>query len=501
VRESFAGAWQQNVLAARGRDVTANSAVFASVRLISTDVAKLPIRLMAEQPDGTWREASPTTPGGGVLLASKFPPELRRLPAILREPNGYQTRQQFIASWVSSLELCGNAFVFPQRTRGATGDLVAFHVLDPWRVMPLVSESGEVLYRVMGDNLAGEPREFYLLASEIIHDRVNCLYHPLVGVSPLHASSAAAGAASAALANAEHFFGNQSTPGGVLLAPGPISDETAERLKASMTEFRDEHSGELLVLGDGLKYEPLALSNEASQLVELLGLTAVDVCRAFGVPGFLIGAAPVPAGLSVEALTSLYYAQTLQTIIEGIEAQLDRVLGLPPWLRTEFDLAHLTRMDLAGEVERLKVAIGAGIMAPNEARLRLNLPPVDGGDSPYLQQQNFSLAALAKRDAREDPFAVTSGADKAKMLEAESNSRAIRVEEHRALRAALAERPAAGVTATNDEPRSGAGYFTRDVVPASPLPKSARARRAAIIERRRAAMRALFASDDEGGST
>jgi phage portal protein BeeE len=290
----------------------------------------------------------------------------------------------------------------------------------------------------------------------------------------------------------------------VLLAPGPISDETAERLKASMTEFRDEHSGELLVLGDGLKYEPLALSNEASQLVELLGLTAVDVCRAFGVPGFLIGAAPVPAGLSVEALTSLYYAQTLQTIIEGIEAQLDRVLGLPPWLRIEFDLAHLTRMDLAGEVERLKVAIGAGIMAPNEARLRLNLSPVDGGDSPYLQQQNFSLAALAKRDAREDPFAVTSGADKAKMLEAETHSRAVRVEEHRAIRATLAERPAAGGTAADDGPRSGAGYFTRDVrdvVPTSPLPKSARARRAAIIERRRAAMRALFANSDEGAPT
>jgi hypothetical protein len=44
-------------------------------------------------------------------------------------------------------------------------------------------------------------------------------------------------------------------------------------------------------------------------------------------------------------------------------------------------------------------------MSPNEARAGENMQPVAGGDSPYLQQQNYSLAALAKRDAKADPFA------------------------------------------------------------------------------------------------
>ena len=43
-------------------------------------------------------------------------------------------------------------------------------------------------------------------------------------------------------------------------------------------------------------------------------------------------------------------------------------------------------------------------MAPNEARMKRNMPPVPGGASPYLQQQNYSLAALDKRD-RGEPFA------------------------------------------------------------------------------------------------
>ncbi|HRP29363.1 MAG TPA: hypothetical protein PLG77_13115, partial [Burkholderiaceae bacterium] len=42
------------------------------------------------------------------------------------------------------------------------------------------------------------------------------------------------------------------------------------------------------------------------------------------------------------------------------------------------------------------------------------------GDTPYLQQQNFSLAALARRDALPDPFASTApaGGDLAKAIEA-----------------------------------------------------------------------------------
>ncbi|MCX7144357.1 MAG: phage portal protein, partial [Proteobacteria bacterium] len=47
-----------------------------------------------------------------------------------------------------------------------------------------------------------------------------------------------------------------------------------------------------------------------------------------------------------------------------------------------------------------------GWMAPNEARAGENLRPAAGGDSPYLQQQNYSLAALAKRDTKADPFAT-----------------------------------------------------------------------------------------------
>ena len=92
-----------------------------------------------------------------------------------------------------------------------------------------------------------------------------------------------------------------------------------------------------------------------------------------------------------------------------VELLLDEGLALPVRLYTELDLDALLRMDTATKVKAAADLIGSGAWAPNEARARwFNLPAVEGGDSPYLQQQNFSLAALAKRDAQADPFASAS---------------------------------------------------------------------------------------------
>jgi len=63
----------------------------------------------------------------------------------------------------------------------------------------------------------------------------------------------------------------------------------------------------------------------------------------------------------------------------------------------------LLRMDQPTLVTTEQNAVGAGIRTPNEARKRLNLPALPGGDTAYLQQQYWSLAALAQRDVPQPP--------------------------------------------------------------------------------------------------
>ncbi len=55
------------------------------------------------------------------------------------------------------------------------------------------------------------------------------------------------------------------------------------------------------------------------------------------------------------------------------------------------------------------LGVQRGIFAPNEARAVFNYEPKTGGDTPYMQQQNYSLEAISKRDSKDDPFASSSG--------------------------------------------------------------------------------------------
>lgn len=365
--------------------------VFACLTLIANDIGKLRPKLM-EQVNSIWREV--TSPA--------FSPLLRR-------PNRFQTWQQFVTQWVLSLLTDGNAYVLKERDRRRV--VVALYVLDPTRCQPLVSESGDIFYQLQEDDLSGVFEHVPAVpADEVIHDRINCLFHPLVGLSPIFACGLVATKGLRIEENATRFFANQSQPGGVLTAPAEISDETAARLKAYFEErFTGENAGKVAVLGDGLKYEAMSTKAVDAQLIEQLKWSGSQIAAVFHVPGYLVGAEDVPPNNNIEALRIDYYSRCLQTLIEGIENTLDAGLGLGPMgdgkvLGVELDLGGLLRMDTKSQVEVLTKASGGAYMKVDEARAAANLEPVTGGDTIYKQHQDYSIEALAKRDASDDPF-------------------------------------------------------------------------------------------------
>lgn len=386
IRESFTGAWQRGIQADKLSDLTAFSAVFSCISRISTDIAKLRLRLVEKAPNGIWIEVDRTSPYAVAL----------------RKPNNYQNRIQFIVAWLASKLMWGNTYVL--KVRDARGIVVAMHVLDPRRVVPLVTPAGDVYYQLASDHLARlAAPNITVPASEIIHDRGVTLYHPLVGVSPIHACAVSATQGNRIQANSALFFQNMSRPSGMITAPGTIDDVTADRLKREWQEnFAAGNIGKMAVLGDGLRYEAMTVNADDAQLIEQLKWTVEDVARAFGVPLYKINTGPIPTNNNVEALEGQYYSGCLQILIESIELALDEGLGLSVvtdrHYGTEFDLDGLLRMDTATMMDTLGKGVNAGLLAPNEGRAKMNLPPVAGGNTPYLQQQNWSLAQLDKRD-------------------------------------------------------------------------------------------------------
>lgn len=390
IKESFTGAWQQNV-EIKVDSVLSFHAVFACQTLIASDIAKLRVKLVAQDSGGIWTE-------------TKNP----AYSPVLRKPNGFQNRIQFFENWVLSKLQSGNTYVLKQRD--GRGVVVKLYVLDPGRVKPLVAENGEVFYELNTDHLAEMKEPVVVPAREIIHDRFNCFFHPLVGLSPIFANGLAATQGLSIQTNSAKFFGNNSQPGGILTAPGEIKDETAARLKTHWdTNYSGSNVGKVAVLGDGLKYEAMAVKAVDAQLIEQLKWTAEVVCSTYHVPPYKIGMGALPSYNNVQALNTEYYSQCLQVLIEAIELCLDEGLATGETLGTEFDLDNLLRMDSVTQMSVLKEGVSAGLLSPDEGRAKLDRKPVPGGNTPYLQQQNFGLSALAKRDAKDDPFA-TGGA-------------------------------------------------------------------------------------------
>ena len=384
VGDIFAGAWQRNI-EVEPKLVLAYHSVFACLTLIASDIAKLRVKLVAKDAAGVWSEVTNTA----------YSP-------VLRKPNSFQTRIQFWETWILSKLSRGNTYVLKQRD--GSGVVTALYVLDPCRCQPLVTPDGLVYYELRTDNLAGvEDRQVIVPASEIIHDRFNCMFHPLVGVSPIYACGLAATQGLEIQKGSANFFGNASRPGGLLIAPGKIGEDTAARLKESWdTNYSGGNAGKIAVLGDGLRYEGLTVNPVDAQLIEQLKWTSEVVCSTFHVPPYKVGIGAQPSYNNVQALNVEYYSQCLQVLIEAIEELLDQGLATGDKLGTEFDVDNLLRMDGVTQMEVLDK--GRNLMTPNEARRKLDLSPVAGGDTVYRQQQDYSLEALAKRDARDDPF-------------------------------------------------------------------------------------------------
>lgn len=392
VREPFTGAWQQN-MEERAPGLTRFHAIYACVTLIASDVAKLRCKLVEQDDNGIWSE----------IYSNAFSP-------VLRKPNRYQNRFQFFQQWIVSKLLHGNTYVLLERD--LRGIVVRMYVLDPCRTRVLTSPDGSVYYSIGRDYLSGQEFEsIEVPASEIIHDVMCPLYHPLCGVSPISACALAALQGLNIQGNSMKFFANGSQPGGILTAPANIPEETAERLKRYWEEnYSGDKVGKVAVLGDGLKYESMTVNAVDSQLVDQLKWTSETVCTCFHVPPYMIGIGDMPTYNNIEALQIQYYTQCLQGMIEALELCLDEGLGLTTIVGktygTEFDLDDLLRMDTPTKVKTAGDGVRAGIIAPNEARKKFDLKPVKGGDTPYLQQQNYSLAALDKRDSQENPFAT-----------------------------------------------------------------------------------------------
>jgi len=396
IGEPFTGAWQRN-LEIRLPDILAHPTVFACITLIAGDIAKMRYELVRDAGNDVW-----------------VPVENPAFSPVIRRPNAWQTREQFARQWIISKLISGNTYVF--KTRDQRGVVTGTHVLDPYRVRPLVSPDGSVFYELHVDNLAQQFKEIVPVpASEIMHDHFNELFHPLLGISPLYAAGIPAMLGLKILTSSTHFFGNGSTPGGILYVPGTLNQDKADELKRRWeAAFTGANAGRTAVIPDGMKFEVVTQPADKSQLSEQWNAASQAIAIAFHVPWSMVGGPPSPYS-NPQANSVDYLARCLQPLLVSYESVYEDGIGIDERIAgvqygLQFRVPDLLLMDTLTMTQVLKDQVGSGLLSPDEGRAQLNYGKVTGGGSPYLQQQNFSLEALARRDAESTPPGLTSGA-------------------------------------------------------------------------------------------
>lgn len=346
------------------------STAWACGRLISESVAMLPKIVYERQVDG------------GKQRATGHP--LYNL--LHDQPNRRQTSFEFFDMLQMHALFHGNGYakIIP----GPRGPVDKLIPILPNRVKVEEVDEDTLRYRVT----ERDGSEKIYNDDEIFHLRGLSL-NGVDGVSVVDYARESFGLTLATEHSGAKFFANNSSPSGVLEHAGQLSEEAQTRLRNQVEEMiSGENMHRLLVLEEGLKWQPVGISPEQAQFLQTREFQAEDVCRWFRVPPHMVGLTSKSTswGSGIEEMSRGFVTYVLLPWLTRWEQLIGKDLIIAS---QKYFVEILTEALLRGDIQKRynAYAIGRqwGWLATNEIRKAENLNPTDFGDDDYLTPLNM----------------------------------------------------------------------------------------------------------------
>ncbi len=320
------------------------------------------------------------------------------LARMLRYPNDYQSISDFLLNGVYNLMDEGNLYALVLRNNRF--EPTELHLMNPRSCGPQVAYDGSIFYHLGGNPIVEQRIGSNIIAParDVLHVRLHTPRHPLIGETPMAAAALQMAAGSAALTQQVQFFLNQSRPSFILSSDQHFTPEQTKTLRDSWNEqSAGMNRGGTPILGGGLKANAIGASAKDSELADILKLSDQAIANVFRVPLQVLGVGDTPFA-STEALMMSWRAGGLGFVLNHIEESIGLLFKLvgQPDEYVEFDTAALLRSDFKSRVDGWSIGVKAGIFDRNVARQDFELAPVDGGDEPWVQQQDIPLSVAAK---------------------------------------------------------------------------------------------------------
>jgi HK97 family phage portal protein len=306
------------------------------------------------------------------------------LAALLGQPNLSTTRYRLVDALVH--DLCIFDFAVWVKVRAESGQPVGLRRIPPPQVTPIGSDWLEAeKYEIRGSK--GK--------LEVPADAVVCFrgYNPSdarTGASPIESLRQILAEEWAANIYREQLWRNGARVSGYIKRPEEAPDWGPNGRERFRSQFQAHYAGEgpqaggTPILEDGMEFVPASTSPRDAQYIESRKLTREEVARSYHVPLPMVGILDHATFSNIREQHKQLYQDCLGPWLEMIQQEIELQLlpDLPDTdgVYVEFNINEKLRGSFEEQAQQLQASVGAPYMTRNEARARLNLPQVDGGD-------------------------------------------------------------------------------------------------------------------------
>jgi HK97 family phage portal protein len=290
-------------------------------------------------------------------------------PPLLRQPSAQLPLPDFLHATMVSLLLRGNCYGVVVDRSGTTMLPSQIELAHPDQVA-VRSTDGGIEYRVGGT--VHDP-------ADIWHVRGFTMPGAVLGMSPIEYARQSIGLGLAAERFGAEFFGAGSIPQAILRNTAKVvRGDQAEEVKA---RFKEAVAGrDPFVTGVDWSYTPIAVAPQEAQFIQARSFQVAEIARFFNIPAQMIGADLTTSHTysSTEQLGSQFLIYSLRVWLTKLEVALARLLPRSQYVR--FNPGALLKASTLESYQALEVGIRSGLLTPNEARAKQDLPPLEGGD-------------------------------------------------------------------------------------------------------------------------
>lgn len=360
------------------------SAVWAAIRILSESVAQLPISLIEREENGD--KINRTNHPLYNLLHNK--------------PNEYITYFSFIQKIMVDLCLNGNSYV--KIERNGAGRPVALYPIDFDNVE--IREYEDKYYYFNSET--GEAIEY----EEMLHFKTMS-QNGMIGLSPIDtcANSISWGLGLEAYGNS--YFSNGAKVSGVLETDRALSTEAVDRLRNSFDNNYSKigDSNKTLILEEGLKFNSISMSNEASQFLASRQFSIEEVCRIFNVPPHMLADLSKSSFSNIQEQSREFVQYSLQPYLSMIEQEMTNKLfkkNESGKLFVEFNVNALLRGNPKDRAEYYRTMLNIGAISINEIRQKENMNRVEEGDNLFMQLNMTTVDKIASGVSVEEEIKI-----------------------------------------------------------------------------------------------